>query len=156
MERLESRKAQRTYLVDYERGLGRISHIEFEHSFSIRRLEMIQSLKKIVQKFLALDERLTRTFDGSFYQMATLKQWLIIIIPFGSFWVFASFAHVIGPWLDALLNIGPHDIDSPGKVLWRRIWSSLLCGPVIGYATVRFAVNRYKFHQQSKKLKKVM
>jgi hypothetical protein len=41
---------------------------------------MIQSLKKIVQKFLALDEQLTRTFDGSFYQMATLKQWLIIII----------------------------------------------------------------------------
>jgi hypothetical protein len=46
-------------------------------------------------------------------------------------WAFAWNAHIIGPWVDNLMGWGPHDIDSAGKIRWRRIWSTAICLPGI-------------------------
>lgn len=48
-----------------------------------------------------------------------------------SAWAFAWYAHIIGPWVDNLMGWGPHDIDSAGKIRWRRMWSTAICLPGI-------------------------
>ena len=50
---------------------------------------------------------------------------------FGLLWAFAWYAHIIGPWVDNLMGWGPHDLDSEGKIRWRRMWSSAVCLPGI-------------------------
>ncbi len=54
----------------------------------------------------------------------------MLVLAFSA-WGFAWYAHVIGPWVDSLMGWGPHDIDSAGKIRWRRIWSTAICLPGI-------------------------
>ncbi len=70
---------------------------------------------------------------------------LIFIVTFlGSAWAFAWYAHVIGPWVDNLMGWGPHDIDSEGKVRWRRMWSTAICLPGILAYIILYIRNRRK------------
>ena len=114
---------------------------------------MISWIKHLGKKYIALDTAITLGLVNSLNQMKTLRQLLIVVIPFGLGWAFIAFAHVIGPWVDTLLSLGPHDIDSAGKIRWRRIWSSVLCGLIITYAIIKFSYNRYKLHQENKRSK---
>lgn len=56
-------------------------------------------------------------------------------------WAFAWYAHIIGPWLDAVTGWGPHDIDSEGKIRWRRMWSTAICLPGISLALLNYILN---------------
>ncbi len=49
----------------------------------------------------------------------------------GGAWALAWYAHIVFPWLEHLLGLGPHDVDSEGKIRWRRIWSTAICLPGI-------------------------
>lgn len=104
-------------------------------------------MKRIADFFKGVNDWGDRTqhiFTQSFAQMETPKQLLIVIVPFGLGWAFIAYAHVVGPWVDTLLNLGPHDIDSAAKIRWRKIWSSALCGPIIAAAIVKFLYNHFK------------
>lgn len=64
---------------------------------------------------------------------------------FGLLWAFAWYAHIIGPWVDNLMGWGPHDLDSEGKIRWRRMWSSAVCLPGILLSIFLYA--RSKLHR---------
>lgn len=61
-----------------------------------------------------------------------------------SAWAFAWYAHIIGPWVDNLMGWGPHDIDSEGKIRWRRMWSTAICLPGILACVGLYFRNRRK------------
>lgn len=60
----------------------------------------------------------------------------------GSAWAFAWYGHIIGPWVDNLMGWGPHDLDSEGKIRWRRMWSTAICLPGIIACVVLYIRNR--------------
>lgn len=62
---------------------------------------------------------------------STHKDFLYGFLIFGGAWALAWNAHLIGPWVDQLMGWGPHDIDSEGKIRWRRMWSTAICLPAL-------------------------
>lgn len=101
-------------------------------------------IKRWLTAYDTWDKDLLQRWVGYTANPETLKQVVAVVLPFGVGWACLAFAHVIGPWFDALLGLSPHTPDSYGKIMWRRMWSSALCGPVITYALIRFAFNSYK------------
>ena len=96
----------------------------------MRRL--MERLDALGHKHTAFMDRMARveTFGALVFGLALL----------GFAWGFAWYAHIIGPWVDNLMGWGPHDIDSEGKVRWRRMWSTAICLPgilVIIYLHIR-------------------
>jgi hypothetical protein len=83
-------------------------------------------------------------FIESRARLASKGDLVFWLIAFGLFWAFAWNAHVIGPWVDNLMGWGPHDIDSEGKVRWRRIWSTAICLPGILACIGLYIRNRRK------------
>lgn len=62
------------------------------------------------------------------------SQLLFVFVAFGGTWALAWNAHIFFPWLEKLIGLGPSDIDSVGKIRWRRMYSTGFCAPVIIYA----------------------
>ncbi len=108
-------------------------------------------IRKIVQWFKKFDEwdkNLTRKLVEDTFQLETFRQFFKVIFLPTIALLFAWNAHIIGPYIDSVLGTGPHDIDSYGKIVWRRIYSSALCGPMIAYAIVRFSYNLWKRYRK--------
>lgn len=113
-------------------------------------------IRRVVNFFKAINDwgdYTQQKFDVSFYQLATLRQLLIVVVPFGVGWLFAWNSHIIQPWTESFFSYGPYDPTTPGTILLRRIWSTAVCAPVITYAIIRFGINRYKMHKESKNSK---
>jgi hypothetical protein len=87
-------------------------------------------IRKIVQRFDAHSQRMT-DFMERMMNVETFGALVFILAFLGFAWAFAWYAHIIGPWVDNLMGWGPHDIDSEGKVRWRRMWSTAICLPGI-------------------------
>ena len=85
------------------------------------------------------------------YNLFLILQLFMVLAVFGIPWLLAWNGNVIAPWMDSVLGTGPHTPDSYGSNLVRRIWSSVLCGPIIVYALIRYAINRYKLRLESEK-----
>jgi hypothetical protein len=90
-------------------------------------------------------------FVTSLQQLDTWRQFFLVLAVFGIPWLFAWNSHIIQPWSESFFRYGPYDPVTPGTILLRRIWSTVVCAPVIIYAVIRFSVNRYRMHQESKK-----
>lgn len=74
-------------------------------------------------------------------KIESLGALLIMLLWIGSAWAFAWYAHIIGPWVDNLFGLDPHDADSLAKIQWRRIWSSIVCLPMIVVSLVLYLLN---------------
>ncbi len=59
-------------------------------------------------------------------------------------WGLAWYGHIIFPWLENILGFGPSDIDSEGKIRWRRMWSTAICLPGILACIGLYIRNRRK------------
>lgn len=105
---------------------------------------MITRIKQWLKAFDTWDNDLLQRWVSYTANPTTTKQLLAVIVPFGLGWAFLAYAHILGPWIDMVLGTGPHDPDTDGKIIWRRMWSSALCGPVIAYALLRYCYNRWK------------
>jgi hypothetical protein len=99
----------------------------------------LEFLKKIDQKSEKyLDKKFELNTFGS----------LIFVLAFFSFaWAYAWNAHLIGPWLDQALHLSPSDLDTPGRVRWRRMWSTAICLPGILSAIYLYARNVWGRHK---------
>jgi hypothetical protein len=78
--------------------------------------------------------RIGQRYDDFIERMSSVETLgaLVFMLTLACFaWAFAWNAHIIGPWVDNLMGWGPHDIDSAGKIRWRRIWSTAICLPGI-------------------------
>lgn len=87
----------------------------------IRRL--LERMSRINQGYGSFIERVS--------SVETLGALVFMLTIACSLWGFAWNAHIVGPWIDILMGWGPHDIDSAGKIRWRRIWSTAICLPGI-------------------------
>ncbi len=105
---------------------------------------MFEKLKAIGRQFGAWDKRVKDNLVHKLTYVETFKDLIVVLAIFGSIWAFAWSAHIIGPWLDQLLGTGPHDIDSLGKIRWRRMYSTALCAPPMLYAILRYAYNQWQ------------
>lgn len=108
----------------------------------------------IVDFFKAINEwgdYMQQKFVISMQQLETWRQFLFVTAVFGVPLIYAWFGHHFTPCLTILQPDGICDPITPGTLLLRRIWSFVLCGPIIVYALIRFAINRYKRHLESKK-----
>jgi hypothetical protein len=109
-------------------------------------------IKKIVQWFKNFDEwdkNLTRGLVEDTFQLETFGQFLRVVLPFALGWLLFWNGQHVGPFLDAVFGTGPHDLDSYGKIVWRRIYGSILCGPFITYAVIRYGYNLWKRSRDS-------
>lgn len=113
-------------------------------------------IKKIINFFKAINEwgdYTQRKFVENATQLCYWPQFFMLIAFAGIPWLFAWNAHHISIWLDITFGLGPHDIDSAGKVAWRRTWSTALCAPVIVYTVCKFTYNRFQYRDYIKKSK---
>jgi hypothetical protein len=85
--------------------------------------QLLERMSRINQGYGSFIERVS--------SVETLGALMFMLAIACSLWVFAWNAHIIGPWIDNLMGWGPHDIDSAGKIRWRRIWSTAICLPGI-------------------------
>lgn len=81
-------------------------------------------------RFNAHEQRMTARMN-QLAKVETFGAMLLMVAMLAGLWAFAWYAHIIGPWVDAVMGWGPHDIDSAGKIRWRRIWSTAICLPGI-------------------------
>lgn len=108
---------------------------------------MTGKLKQLVSRFDAFDQGFTdKVVRAS--NPETLSGLLVISAIFGSVWAFAWYGHIVGPWFESLFGLGPYDVDSAGKIRWRRIYSTALCAPVMALAVWRYAYFVLKKHNQ--------
>lgn len=108
---------------------------------------MIKKIKNSFARFKEWDRASSDRFTTKHMHVEKFSSLIIILIIFGSIWAFAWNAHIIGPWVDSLLGLGPHDIDSLGKIRWRRMYSTAFCAPPMLYAIIRYAYNQCKKRQ---------
>lgn len=100
--------------------------------------------------FRLIYERMSRANDGysrfmeRIANVDTFGSLIFSICLFGACWAFAWYAHIIGPWVDSVMGWGPHDIDSMGKISWRRMWSTSICLPGILVSIALYVRNRRK------------
>lgn len=70
-------------------------------------------------------------------EVETFKDLVCVVLLLGAGWALAWYAHVISPWLEALLGWQPSSVDSAAKISWRRIWATAICLPgIIAAASV--------------------
>jgi hypothetical protein len=104
-------------------------------------------LKKLMDSFARFKEwdrvNTEKTVNKHMY-VEKFSSFILILGFFGTTWAFAWYAHIIGPWVDQLLGLGPHDIDSIGKIRWRRMYSTAFCAPPIIYAIIRYSYTQCK------------
>lgn len=105
---------------------------------------MIEQIKLLIAKFYKWDRGLTQRVNTKLIKVEKVSHLAVVLVFFGFTWIFAWNAHIIGPWIDHLLGTGPHDIDSIGKIRWRRIYSTAFCAPPIIYAIFRYAYNKWQ------------
>jgi hypothetical protein len=87
-------------------------------------------MRKLFNRFDAMAHRHT-AYVNRLMDVETFGSLMIIVCFFASVWAIAWYAHIVFPWLENLLGLGPYDIDSERKIQWRRIWSSAVCLPGI-------------------------
>ena len=100
-------------------------------------------IKDLGDWFKEFDRRVT-VFVEKRAKLETFGALLFMVGMFCAAWAFAWYAHIIGPWLDALLGWGQHDIDSAEKIHWRRVWSTSVCLPGVFFAILTYALNKRK------------
>ena len=87
-------------------------------------------MRELFNRFDAMAHRHT-AFINRMMDVETFGALLLIVLFFGSIWAIAWHAHIVFPWLEALLGLGPYEIDSVRKIQWRRMWSTGICFPGI-------------------------
>lgn len=87
-------------------------------------------IRRFVNRMSEINEAYGRTMSR-LARVETFGAMLAMVVMTVGAWGFAWYAHIIGPWLDAVMGWGPHDIDSVGKIRWRRMWSTAICLPGI-------------------------
>jgi len=100
-------------------------------------------MRRIYERMSQINQRYG-IFMDRMMNVETIGALIFIVTFLGSAWAFAWNAHVIGPWVDNLMGWGPHDIDSEGKVRWRRMWSTAICLPGILAYIILYIRNRRK------------
>lgn len=103
--------------------------------------------RKVIDSFARFKEWDRETTDRTTNKHMHVEKFsslIVILTFFGSIWALAWYSHVLSPLLDSVLGIGPHDIDSIGKIRWRRIYSTVFCAPPMLYAIIRYAYNQWK------------
>lgn len=104
---------------------------------------MIEKIIELSKRFNAWADEATER-GGRAISAETLPQILFVLAAFGGVWAFAWNGHIISPWLDSLVGLGPYDIDSPGKIRWRQMYSTAFCAPVITYAIGHYGYALFK------------
>ena len=84
------------------------------------------------------------TFMNRIGNVETFGSMVFGVLFLGAAWALAWYGHIIFPWLENLLDFGPYDIDSAGKIRWRRIWSTSICLPGILACIGLYIRNRRK------------
>ncbi len=115
-------------------------------------------IARLWKSFKAHDARMTERMRQH-EKLENFRSLLFMVGLFSAAWAFAWNAHIIGPWLDVFLGIGPHDIDSPGKVRWRRMWSTAICLPGIVSVVILYFLNirdRKRYQSQIEARRKEM
>jgi hypothetical protein len=87
-------------------------------------------IRGLIDRINAAGHRTTK-FMERMHSLETVGALLFIVSMFCFGWAFAWYAHIIGPWVDQLMGWGPHSIDSPRKIQWRRMWATAVCLPGI-------------------------
>ena len=87
-------------------------------------------MRELFNRFDAMAHRHT-AFMNRMINVETLGALVFMLTLACSAWALAWNAHIIFPWLEAMLGLGPYDIDSERKIQWRRMWSSAICLPGI-------------------------
>ena len=105
---------------------------------------MFAQLKAFVRRIDAWGDRTQNEFSHKLFYSEKFTDVLKLIAICGSVWAIGWYAHIIFPWLEHLLGLGPYDIDSLAKIRWRRIYSTALCAPPMLYVIVRYAYNQCK------------
>ena len=103
----------------------------------------LEKIKGLLRRFVTWDQGL-RDRGGRAISAETFPQVLFVLAVFGGAWAFAWYGDVIGPWMAQALGLGPYDIDSPGKIRWRRMYSTAFCAPVIIYATGHYCYSCWR------------
>lgn len=87
-------------------------------------------MRELFNRFDAMAHRHTAFMDRMI-NVETLGALGFMLALACSAWALAWYAHIVFPWLEALLGLGPYDIDSARKIQWRRMWSTAICLPGI-------------------------
>ena len=87
-------------------------------------------MRKLLNRFDAMAHRHT-AFINRIMDVETFGALMLIVSFFALAWAIAWYAHVIFPWLENLLGLGPYAIDSKRKIQWRRMWGTAVCLPGI-------------------------
>ena len=113
-------------------------------------------IKKSINFFKAINDwgdYTQRKFVENASQLSYWPQLFMVLIFFGIPWAYAWFGHLFTPCFSVLQPRGFCDPVTPGTVLLRRSWATAVCAPFIIYAIIRFGINRYKMHKESKNSK---
>lgn len=108
---------------------------------------MFEKLKAIGRRIDAWGDRVHENLVHKLTYVETFRDLIVVLAIFGSVWAYAWYGHIIGPWVDNLLGLGPHGIDSLGKIRWRRMYSTAFCAPPMLYAILRYTYNKWKKRQ---------
>jgi len=87
-------------------------------------------IRRFVDRMSEINQAYGRTMSR-LAKVETFGAMLAMVGMTAGLWAFAWYAHIIGPWLDGVMGWGPHDVDSAGKIHWRRMWSTAICLPGI-------------------------
>jgi len=96
--------------------------------------------RRFVDRMSVINQAYGRTMSR-LAKVETFGAMVVMVCLFTGLWAFAWYAHIIGPWLDGVMGWGPHDIDSAGKIRWRRMWSTAFCLPSIVLAILNYILN---------------
>lgn len=97
-------------------------------------------IRRFVDRMSEINQAYGRTMSR-LAKVETFGAMVVMVALFAGAWAFAWYAHIIGPWLDGVMGWGPHDIDSAGKIRWRRMWSTAFCLPSIVLAILNYILN---------------
>lgn len=108
---------------------------------------MFKKLRELGRRVDAWGDRTQAEFIHQLTYVEKFSDLFKVLMIFGSGLLLGWYAHIFFPWLEHLLGLGPHDIDSLGKIRWRRMYSTALCAPPMLYAIARYAYNQWKKRQ---------
>lgn len=97
-------------------------------------------IRRIVDRMSEINQAYGRTMSR-LARVETFGAMLTMIGLTAGAWALAWYGHIVGPWLDGVMGWGPHDIDSEGKIRWRRMWSTAICLPGIVAFIVLYVLN---------------
>lgn len=104
---------------------------------------MIEKIIRLVKRFNTWADEATE-WGSRAINAETFPQLLFVLAIFGGVWAFAWNSHIISPWLDGLVGLGPYDIVPPGKIRWRRMYSTAFCAPIIIYALTHYCYSLWR------------